>query len=107
VQFYSKADWPAEYLTRAVTLQEPRKIGGKVVGLSDESDDAALAKLLASVFDPPPPVKPADPIKPSDPVVPPVAPVPPAPAPVTPTPALPKWVYLFLGLLAFLLVRRK
>lgn len=109
LQFYDKTDWPVEYLANTVTLQEPGKIGGKVVGTSGEATEANLKRVLGDVFDPPPPVKPADPVKP-DPVkpVPPVTPTPVDPTVPTPAkPTLPVWVYAFLGLLAFLLFRRK
>lgn len=62
IQFYTKDDWPAEYLPAPITLQEPAKIGGRVVGVGQCDDD--VGKILTDVFDPPPPVKPDPPVAP-------------------------------------------
>lgn len=85
VQVYKASDWPAkDRLTTNVTLQEPAKVGGKIVGTATLSNLESVSKILSDTFDAPPPVKP-DP----KPVVPPKAPddkplgpnVPPVPAP--------------------------
>lgn len=77
VQVYTAADWPAKtVLTSVITLQEPAKRGGKIVG-SATSWSVDEAQKVLSLFDPPPPKpepKPDDP-KPSPTPV----PVPPAP----------------------------
>jgi hypothetical protein len=63
VQFYKPTDWPAkDRLRAAVTLQEPAKIGGKIVGSG--TGPADVQRVLGAVFDMPDPVKP-DP-KPDD-----------------------------------------
>lgn len=100
VQVFSKDAWPVEYLANTVTLQEPAKIGGKVVAVAGDAGEASLKKLLASVFDPPPPVKP-DPPKPVDPTPAPA----PDPKPVEPK-KMPDWVYALLGFLALLFLRK-
>ena len=95
IQVYTADDWPAkDRLHAAVTLQEPGKIGGKIVGTASVATQDAVAKILADVFDPPAP-----------------APAPPAPAPrpnidppARPTLRWPHAIALAAGLLIF---RRK
>lgn len=82
-----------------VQLQEPAKVGGKVVGTAAEHDAASLARILGDVFDVPPPVTPLAPVVP--------APTPDQPAPVPAPPNVPQglWAAL-LALLAFFIFRR-
>ena len=94
VQFYDSSDWAArDRLKAAVTLQEPAKRGGKVVG---EGTDIKV--ILASVFDAPAPA----------PVVPKPVPTPaPEPKPVDPTPTepvlpAPNWLLVIISILAAL-----
>lgn len=98
IQFYEPTDWAARDRLRAkVTLQEPAKRGGKVVG---EGDD--INAVLASVFDQPAPVKPR-PVGPK-----PVEPTPvPAPAP-EPAPAKHTvWWWVLFGAVVLLFLGRK
>lgn len=92
VQCVASDSWIAkERLHSAVTLQEPAKIGGRIVGTAIGATLESVSSILADVFDPPAP-KPIDPPKPDDAV----------PAPVKTIPAI------GLALIAFaLLIRRK
>lgn len=95
IQVYDPSDWPAkDRLKAVVTLQEPAKLGGRIVASSAKTED--IPKMLSDLFDTPPPIKP-DP-KP-DPK--PVDPVPPGPVPPPPpaTPTLPRWLQLLLAAL--------
>lgn len=88
VQVYSASDWVAkDRLISVVTLQEPAKIGGKVVGSS--ADVGNTEKVLSDVFDPvsPPKPEPKPPVDPKPPI---------APSPLT----LPQWLQIFLAALA-------
>ncbi len=110
VQVYDKAAWPTEYLHAAVTIQEPAKMGGKVVAIATEYTEGACKKALASIFDTPVAPKPVDPVKPVDPIKPvdPVKPVDPAPAPApAPAPSLPGWLIALLAALALLIFKGK
>lgn len=60
VQVYKPTDWVAtDRLTTAVTLQEPAKVGGKVVGTDGTVTEARIVKVLTELFEKPAPVKPA------------------------------------------------
>jgi hypothetical protein len=107
LQVYSPTDWPAkDRLSSIVTLQEPAKIGGKIVGTS--SDVKELGRILADVFDPPVPPK-----KPDQPMVPPIPDKPDLGPPVNPTPPSPlrapggpAWLKaLIYGIAAWILMR--
>lgn len=99
VQVYQASDWVvANRLADAVTLQEPAKIGGRVVGKSEKTDPAALEAVLGAVFDPVP--LPPEPPKPSPQPAPKPEPKPdPTPDP-KPAPKIPAWLQ---GVLAALL----
>jgi hypothetical protein len=104
IQVYTSTDWPAKNLSAPVTLQEPAKIGGKIVGVAKDWTDDSLKRILGDVFDPPPPPAPPKPPEP-EPIVP--APKPePAPAP-TPAPAPLDWRHALLAALLAILVWRK
>ena len=78
LQVYKPSDWPAgDRLTTNVTLQEPAKIGGKIVGTGSVVTLETVSKILSDTFDPIAPVKPVP-----KPVVPPKPNEPDAPAPV-------------------------
>lgn len=61
IQVYKPTDWPAtDRLTTNLTVQEPAKVGGKIVATNTAVTEAAVKKALSDVFDPPAtPVKPA------------------------------------------------
>ena len=110
IQVYSPTDWPAKkILTSIVTLQEPAKAGGRIVGTAKDAADESIQKVIAGVFDPPPP-KP-EPLKPAPVPAPEPKPEPaPAPTPVPAPPVAPKpegLIWAVLGALLALLLRRK
>ncbi len=108
VQIYAQSDWPVKsgILTAAVTLQEPAKMGGRVVQTAAGMGAEAITKVLADTFDLPPPIKP-DPPKPS-PVPPAPAPAPHEPDPAKPVePTLPGWLLWLGGLFLVLWMRKR
>lgn len=108
IQVYRPTDWVVSRLPAAVTLQEPAKIGGKVVGSGTAGNQAVLQHILSDVFDPPAPAIPVPSPRPYvRPLIPDGRTVPPPkdePAPSTPVPKpddpINNPLYLGLGALA-------
>jgi hypothetical protein len=105
VQVYAPDSWVVKTrLKSAVTLQEPAKLGGRVIASKDSATAEGLKKTLGDVFDPPEQPRP-EPKPDPNPAPQPDEPAP-QPKPPAPVPEIPGWLKSAIAaILAWLGVR--